>query len=116
MHSLDSTHMMMTSLVCDKYDMDFATVHDSYWTHACRRFRVGVKERRCGHNESFASRTVRQALFAAHLGEFLGVSGDSVSQFDVPAHSGEGRFGFEMCAGESVLFQLNVSLLHCLLI
>ena len=21
--------------MCDKYDMDFATVHDSYWTHAC---------------------------------------------------------------------------------
>lgn len=37
MHSLDSTHMMMTSLVCDKYGMDFATVHDSYWTHACRK-------------------------------------------------------------------------------
>lgn len=32
---------MMTSLVCDKYDMDFATVHDSYWTHACGRFGIG---------------------------------------------------------------------------
>ena len=27
--------MMMTALVTDKYNMDFATVHDSYWTHAC---------------------------------------------------------------------------------
>lgn len=115
MHSLDSTHMMMTSLVCDKYDMDFATVHDSYWTHACRRFHVGVKSRRCGYNESVAARAVREALFAAHLGEFLGVAGHSVSQLDVPAHSREGRFGFEMCSGESVLFQLIVSLLRCLL-
>lgn len=54
MHSLDSTHMMMTSLVCDKYDMDFATVHDSYWTHACRLVTGVARNRRCGHDESVA--------------------------------------------------------------
>ncbi|GAA5880749.1 hypothetical protein JCM8547_008958 [Rhodosporidiobolus lusitaniae] len=33
-HSLDATHMMMTALACrDK--IAFASVHDSYWTHAC---------------------------------------------------------------------------------
>ena len=27
--------MMMTALVTDKYNMGFAAVRDSYWTHAC---------------------------------------------------------------------------------
>ncbi|KAA1068694.1 DNA-directed RNA polymerase [Puccinia graminis f. sp. tritici] len=31
-HSLDATHMMLTALACQ--DITFASVHDSYWTHA----------------------------------------------------------------------------------
>lgn len=34
-HSLDSTHMMLTALECDKRGISFAAVHDSYWTHGC---------------------------------------------------------------------------------
>ncbi|KAK7281553.1 hypothetical protein RIF29_09650 [Crotalaria pallida] len=34
-HSLDSSHMMMTALACSKAGLRFAGVHDSYWTHAC---------------------------------------------------------------------------------
>ncbi|RHY35077.1 hypothetical protein DYB32_000435 [Aphanomyces invadans] len=35
-HSLDSTHMMMTALkVIGEDNLEFAAVHDSYWTHAC---------------------------------------------------------------------------------
>ena len=33
-HSLDSTHMMMTALGCHDKDITFAGVHDSFWTHA----------------------------------------------------------------------------------
>jgi len=33
-HSLDSTHMMMTALGCDEKGITFAGVHDSFWTHA----------------------------------------------------------------------------------
>ena len=33
-HSLDSTHMLMTTLACDKANIMFAAVHDSFWTHA----------------------------------------------------------------------------------
>lgn len=33
-HSLDATHMFMTALDCKKKGIDFASVHDSYWTHA----------------------------------------------------------------------------------
>ncbi|KAK4279980.1 hypothetical protein QN277_011668 [Acacia crassicarpa] len=34
-HSLDGSHMMMTAVVCKRAGLNFAGVHDSYWTHAC---------------------------------------------------------------------------------
>ncbi|EGN94691.1 hypothetical protein SERLA73DRAFT_114135 [Serpula lacrymans var. lacrymans S7.3] len=33
-HSLDATHMMLTALECRTQGVTFASVHDSYWTHA----------------------------------------------------------------------------------
>lgn len=33
-HSLDGTHMMMTALACRDAGLQFAGVHDSFWTHA----------------------------------------------------------------------------------
>ncbi|KAL6308760.1 DNA/RNA polymerase [Sparassis latifolia] len=33
-HSLDATHMMLTALECRSQSITFASVHDSYWTHA----------------------------------------------------------------------------------
>lgn len=32
-HSMDATHMMMTSLKMKRLGLNFAAVHDSYWTH-----------------------------------------------------------------------------------
>jgi DNA-directed RNA polymerase len=34
-HSLDSSHMMLTSLYLWRLGINFASVHDCYWTHAC---------------------------------------------------------------------------------
>lgn len=34
-HSLDATHMFLTALECQNANLTFASVHDSYWTHAC---------------------------------------------------------------------------------
>ena len=34
-HSLDATHMLMTALRMKNDNLYFASVHDSYWTHAC---------------------------------------------------------------------------------
>lgn len=34
-HSLDSTHLMLTAIECHKHGISFAAVHDSFWTHAC---------------------------------------------------------------------------------
>lgn len=33
-HSLDATHMLLTAVMCNTKDITFASVHDSYWTHA----------------------------------------------------------------------------------
>lgn len=33
-HSLDSTHMMLTALHCCRAGVTFASVHDCFWTHA----------------------------------------------------------------------------------
>lgn len=33
-HSLDSCHMMLTSLHCERAGMTFMSVHDCFWTHA----------------------------------------------------------------------------------
>ncbi|KAF1992872.1 mitochondrial DNA-directed RNA polymeras-like protein [Amniculicola lignicola CBS 123094] len=33
-HSLDATHMMLSALKASEMGMDFAAVHDSFWTHA----------------------------------------------------------------------------------
>lgn len=32
-HSIDSTHMMLTSLNCQHKGVDFVSVHDCFWTH-----------------------------------------------------------------------------------
>ncbi|KAF9955200.1 DNA-directed RNA polymerase [Modicella reniformis] len=34
-HSLDATHMLMSAAGCVEAKLTFASVHDSYWTHAC---------------------------------------------------------------------------------
>ena len=34
-HSLDSSHMLLTALEMDKRGLFFSAVHDSFWTHAC---------------------------------------------------------------------------------
>lgn len=34
-HSLDSTHMMLTSLYCEQANVTFASIHDCFWTHPC---------------------------------------------------------------------------------
>ncbi|XP_061457097.1 DNA-directed RNA polymerase, mitochondrial [Rhineura floridana] len=33
-HSLDSSHMMLTALHCHRQGLTFVSVHDCYWTHA----------------------------------------------------------------------------------
>ena len=41
-HSLDSTHMMMTAMAMHNAGLTFAAVHDSFWTHACDIDRMNI--------------------------------------------------------------------------
>ncbi|KAG6469042.1 hypothetical protein ZIOFF_073740 [Zingiber officinale] len=41
-HSLDGSHMMMTAVACRRAGLNFAGVHDSYWTHACNVDQMNV--------------------------------------------------------------------------
>lgn len=34
-HSLDSSHMMLTALHCQRKGITFASIHDCFWTHPC---------------------------------------------------------------------------------
>jgi len=34
-HSLDASHMLKTAIACKNAGLSFASVHDSFWTHAC---------------------------------------------------------------------------------
>jgi len=34
-HSLDATHMMLVASACHRHRIQFAGVHDSFWTHPC---------------------------------------------------------------------------------
>ena len=39
-HSIDGTHMLMAAEACDAEGIDFASVHDSFWSHAANAKRM----------------------------------------------------------------------------
>ena len=41
-HSLDASHMLRTALACHDARIEYAAVHDSYWTHAATVDEMGV--------------------------------------------------------------------------
>jgi len=57
-HSLDATHMMLTALECRNRELTFASVHDSYWTHACDIDKM--------------SEIIRETFIALHSSDILG--------------------------------------------
>lgn len=50
-HSLDATHMFITSLKMKESGLYFAAVHDSYWTHPCH---VDIMREVCIQFHSFS--------------------------------------------------------------
>ncbi|KAJ7468690.1 DNA/RNA polymerase [Mycena latifolia] len=57
-HSLDATHMMLTAIECRVQGLTFASVHDSYWTHACSIDKM--------------SEIIRETFIALHSSDVLG--------------------------------------------
>lgn len=46
-HSLDSTHMLLTAIRMQKLGLSYTSVHDSYWTHPCSVDQMNVTLRDC---------------------------------------------------------------------
>ncbi|KAI0255570.1 DNA/RNA polymerase [Lactifluus subvellereus] len=57
-HSLDATHMLLTALECRTQGITFASVHDSYWTHASSIDQM--------------STVIRETFIALHSSDVLG--------------------------------------------
>lgn len=74
-HSLDSSHMMLTALFCHHEGITFVSVHDCFWTHPCT---VEIMNRICReqfvalHNEPILEQLseyfVKQYLEERHQG------------------------------------------------
>lgn len=62
-HSLDSSHMMLTSLHCERAGLTFISVHDCFWTHACT---VPDMNKVSSFQESPLSDLSRQPSFLDH--------------------------------------------------
>uniref|UniRef100_H2Y632 DNA-directed RNA polymerase n=1 Tax=Ciona savignyi TaxID=51511 RepID=H2Y632_CIOSA len=67
-HSLDSTHMMLTALYCHRAGVKFSAVHDCYWTHACDVDNMNIICR--DQFVKLHSQPILEQL-AAHLHKFL---------------------------------------------
>ncbi|XP_030322045.1 DNA-directed RNA polymerase, mitochondrial [Calypte anna] len=72
-HSLDSTHMMLTALYCLRQGLTFVSVHDCYWTHALT---VDIMNQIC-----------RQQFVALHSEKIL----QDLSQFMLEKYCSPGR-------------------------
>lgn len=46
-HSLDATHMLLSAIAAEETKIDFASVHDSYWTHAADVDTLNTNLREC---------------------------------------------------------------------
>ncbi len=46
-HSLDSSHMLLTALEMDRRGLTYSAVHDSFWTHACDVDEMNEALRQC---------------------------------------------------------------------
>ena len=57
-HSLDATHMLLSALKCDEIGVMFASVHDSFWTHAA--------------DVDTMNRVLREAFIRMHSEDIIG--------------------------------------------
>ena len=84
-HSLDATHMFLTALECHEIGISFASIHDSFWTHA--------------GDVEIMNRIIREAFIRMHsenimgrlAAEFETRYGKHMHLASVPAHSEIGR-------------------------
>jgi len=69
-HSLDSTHMMLTAIECHKQGLTYASVHDSYWTHAANvdKMNVTIREKFVEMHQRPILQQLREYWLSRHPG------------------------------------------------
>ncbi|KAK6438275.1 DNA-directed RNA polymerase [Oleoguttula sp. CCFEE 5521] len=87
-HSLDATHMLLSALKCDEVGMTFASIHDSFWTHASDIGRM--------------SEVLRDAFVAMHSEDIIGrLREEFVTRYKgcmyMASFSGKSAVGHEIC-------------------
>lgn len=80
-HSLDSAHMMLTSLYCQKYGITFVSVHDCYWTHTS--------------TASLMSKVCRQQFLALHSQPLLNDLLEQFKEYIAASNHGDKRDMFQ---------------------
>ena len=89
-HSLDSTHMMLTSLYLWSHGCTYASVHDCYWTHAST---VDIMNKVC-----------RDQFVNMHSYPILGKLSEKFKQryLDVDAHANSDITDKQLAAGSEM--------------
>ncbi|ORY26907.1 hypothetical protein BCR39DRAFT_540046 [Naematelia encephala] len=102
-HSLDATHMMLTALECRKNNITFASVHDSYWTHAST-----VEDMSKLIRETFIQLHSND-LIGALRQEFLDRFGDHYIPYDKATKIGTSALQRKITAARGMLPAFNVT-------
>jgi DNA-directed RNA polymerase len=84
-HSLDATHMLLSALKCAEEKLDFAAVHDSFWTHPSDIPKLNTILRDAFvrmHSEDITGRLAAEfdARYAGHMYRAEIVSSSQVAQ------------------------------------
>lgn len=99
-HSLDATHMTLSALKCAEIGLDFAAVHDSFWTHASDIPNLNVLLRDAFvrmHSEDIVGRLAEEfkaryasAMYLAHITSLTDV-GAKIKEWRVAYYRSSGR-------------------------
>ncbi|KAH7394857.1 DNA-directed RNA polymerase mitochondrial precursor [Phaeosphaeria sp. MPI-PUGE-AT-0046c] len=99
-HSLDATHMTLSALKCAEVGLDFAAVHDSFWTHACDIPNLNVILRDAFvrmHSEDIVGRLAEEfkaryagAMYLAHITSLTDV-GAKIKDWRITYYRSTGR-------------------------
>uniref|UniRef100_A0A8H7XSX2 DNA-directed RNA polymerase n=1 Tax=Psilocybe cubensis TaxID=181762 RepID=A0A8H7XSX2_PSICU len=106
-HSLDATHMLLTAIKCNDRGLTFASIHDSYWTHAC--------------DIDTMSEAIRETFISLHQSDILNklqqATPPQAQWSDSPRHRlkipAANLFGYDKAGSTSVFSGLRSTLSKC---
>jgi len=90
-HSLDSTHLLMTALACQEAGIEFAAVHDSYWTHPGKieTLNTILRETFIELHEPELLQELYDSFVSKYTSDMRGEDDDRRTKFDLPPARGD---------------------------